>query len=267
MPDGEIVLEISGGVATATINRPDKRNALNASALGELHAAVEAVARDPSARVLVLTGAGDKAFCSGADLGRMFGSDDAPRPEGAVVGAHQARGQLARLFTSLYGLGKPTIAKVRGYALAGGFGLALACDMVVASRDAIFGTPEIEVGLWPYMVTVPMLRSMPSKVALELMMTGRRVPAEEALGLGFVNRVVDPQDLDAVTAEIAEVLAAKSPQAMKLGRTAFYRALSMGTEEALEYLLAMLTVTSSTEDAAEGIAAFMEKRPPSWVGH
>jgi enoyl-CoA hydratase/carnithine racemase len=155
---------------------------------------------------------------------------------------------------------------VRGFALAGGFGLALACDLVIASDDAQFGTPEINVGLWPHMITVPLLRSMPAKQALELMMTGRRVGAEEAGRIGFVTRVVPVDELDASVAELAATLASKSPAIMRLGRDAFYAVWDQSAEEALRLLHPMLTVTAATEDAAEGIAAFAEKREPIWRG-
>jgi enoyl-CoA hydratase/carnithine racemase len=166
----------------------------------------------------------------------------------------------------MWSLGKPIIARVRGYALAGGFGLACACDFVVASNDAQFGTPEINVGLWPYMITVPLLRSMPPKTALDLMMTGRRVDATEAQRLGFVQRVVPVDALDATVDALAADLAAKSPLIMKWGRGSFYRTLEMNADEALDYLQGMLTVTTQTEDAAEGVAAFAEKRAPKWKG-
>ena len=125
--------------------------------------------------------------------------------------AHDGRGMLADLFRDMWDLGKPTIARVRGYALAGGFGLALACDFVVASDDARFGTPEVNVGLWPYMITVPLLRSMPPKRVLELMMTGRRVDAAEAERIGFVTQVVPVDELDGAVDELAATLASKSP--------------------------------------------------------
>src|SRR5438105_1809233 len=144
---------------------------------------------DAAVRVVTLTGAGDKAFCAGADLTGM-------RADAGWAEVHDGRGELARLFRSMWELGKPIVARVRGYALAGGFGLCLACDFVVAADDAQFGTPEIDVGLWPFMITVPLMRSMPPKVALELMMTGRRVSADEAQRIGFVNRVVPVDDLD-----------------------------------------------------------------------
>jgi enoyl-CoA hydratase/carnithine racemase len=150
--------------------------------------------------------------------------------------------------------------------LAGGFGLALSCDMVIAAEDAQFGTPEINVGLWPYMITVPLLRSMPPKKALELMITGRRVDAAEAERIGFVNRVVPVEQLDAAVDEVAASLAAKSPAVMKLGRDSFYAVLDQPAEDALRLLHPLLTITTQTEDAAEGIAAFAEKRSPQWKG-
>ena len=176
------------------------------------------------------------------------------------------RGELAAVFDALWGLGKPTIARVQGFAVAGGFGLALACDMVVASDRARFGAPEINVGLWPYMITVPLVRSMPAKKALELMLTGRVVDAEEADRLGFVTKVVPHAELDAEVTALAATLAAKSPAVTKLGRDAFYAVWDMAAHEALAHLQAMLTLTAQTEDAAEGMAAFLEKRQPNWQG-
>ena len=180
---------------------------------------------------------------------------------------HAARGWLAELFEEMWHLGKPTVARVQGWAMAGGLGLALACDMVVASERARFGAPELDVGLWPYMVTVPMLRSMPPKKALEMMMTSRVVDAEEAGRIGFVNRVVPHDRLDEEIADLAAVLASKPPGVMRLGRESFYAVLDSAATEALPYLHAMLTVTSQTAEAAEGITAFIEKRPPGVEDH
>jgi enoyl-CoA hydratase/carnithine racemase len=180
---------------------------------------------------------------------------------------HDGRGQIAALFQDLWSLGKPTIARIRGFALAGGFGLALACDLVVAAADALFGTPEIDVGLWPYMITVPLCRSMPPKKALELMLTGRRIDAAEAALIGFVNMVVPVAELDSAIADLAASLVAKSPAAMRLGRDSFYRVWDTAAAEALALLHADLTLTTLTEDSKEGIAAFAEKRAPRWTGH
>ncbi len=224
---------------------------------------VAAAKADPAVRVVVLAGSGDQAFCAGADLSGMIPGGAGGTGDG-FSDHHHARGWLAELFGELWHLGKPTVARVQGWAMAGGFGLALACDLVVASERARFGAPEIDVGLWPYMVTVPMLRSMPPKKALELMMTARVVGAEEAERIGFVSRVVPHDRLDAEVAELAAVLAAKPPGVMGLGRESFYAVVDSAATEALPYLHAMLTVTSQTAEAAEGIAAFIEKRPPAW---
>jgi enoyl-CoA hydratase/carnithine racemase len=186
--------------------------------------------------------------------------------EGAGAAAlHEARGELANLFLALWGAGKPTIARVQGYALAGGFGLALACDFVIASERAVFGTPEIDVGLWPFMITVPLLRSMPPKKALELMVTGRRVGVDEAVRIGFVNQVVAQGQLDETVTMFARQLATKPAAVMRLGRDSFYNVLDRSAEEALHLLHPLLSVVNDFEDATEGRAAFVEKRPPSWT--
>ncbi|HXQ76084.1 MAG TPA: enoyl-CoA hydratase-related protein [Acidimicrobiales bacterium] len=263
--DGEVLSDHAGGVARITINRADRRNAMSWGVMTGLRDALSAAKADPDVRVAVLTGAGDEAFCAGADLGAMAGSGHGAADDG-FLDRHQSRGVLAGVFQDLWHLGKPTIARVQGWAMAGGLGLALACDLVVASDRARFGAPEINVGLWPYMITVPLMRSMPPKKALELMLTGRVVAADEAERIGFVTRVVPHEGLDAAVDELAATLASKSPAVMKLGRQAFYGVWDMAAPEALTHLHAMLTLTNQTEDAAEGIAAFLEKRPPQWTG-
>jgi enoyl-CoA hydratase/carnithine racemase len=255
----EILTRVDGAIGTITINRPDQRNSLSTTALRSLRAALAEIRDDATVRVVVLTGAGDRAFCAGADLTGMAAG-------AGYLELHQGRGEFARLFEDLWELGKPTIARVRGFALAGGFGLALACDLLVAAEDAVFGTPEVNVGLWPFMITVPILRSMPPKRALELMMTGRRVGAAEAERIGFVTRVVPVDELDGAVAELAGVLADKSPVALQLGRSSFYRVVDQSAEDALPYLHSLLTIINGTDDAREGLAAFAEKRPPRWTG-
>jgi enoyl-CoA hydratase/carnithine racemase len=257
------VYQVEGAIARITINRPDRRNAMSWDVMRGLRATIGRAGEDPDVRVVVLTGAGEDAFCAGADLGSMSGGDGS---EPGLVSLHEARGELAGVFRALWDLGKPTVARVQGWALAGGFGLALACDLVVASERARFGAPEINVGLWPFMITVPLVRSMPPKQALELMLTGRVVAAHEADRLGFVTRVVPHDDLDRTVSELAAVLADKSPAVMKLGRDAFYAVWDMAAPESLAHLQAMLTLTAQTEDAAEGMAAFLEKRQPQWRG-
>lgn len=256
----EVLFSVDGGVARVTINRPERRNAMSWSVMEGLRSALARAKEDPEVRVLVLSGSGDTAFCAGADLGGMAGGDE------GFLAVHGSRGELASLFHEMWDLGKPTIARVQGWAMAGGFGLALACDMVVASERARFGAPEINVGLWPYMITVPLARSMPPKKALELMLTGRVVDAPEAERLGFVTRVVPHEELDGAVDELAATVASKSPAVTKLGRDAFYAVWDMAAADALTHLHAMLTITAQTEDAAEGIAAFLEKRPPRWRG-
>jgi enoyl-CoA hydratase/carnithine racemase len=259
-PDAEVRYHSAGGVARVTIDRPHRRNAMSWGVVRGLRRAVGRAASDSDVRVMVITGAGDAAFCAGADLGAM-----ADRQPG-FLDTHDARGELAGLFDDMWRMGKPTVARVQGWAMAGGLGLALACDLVVASDRARFGAPEIDVGLWPYMVTVPLVRSMAPKKALELMLTGRVVDAAEAERLGFVTRVVAHEELDRAVDELTATLAAKSPAAMRLGRSAFYAVWDMAAADALPYLHAMLSITAGTEDAAEGMAAFMEKRPPTWTG-
>ena len=255
----DVLYQTRDRVARITINRPHRRNALTWEAIAALRSRLAEAKADPDVRVVVLAGAGDQAFCAGLDLSEMGAG-------GSTFELHQDRGQVAALFEDLWQLGKPTVAAVRGFALAGGFGLALSCDLVVCADNATFGAPEIDVGLWPYMVTVPLVRSMPPKKALELMLTGRRVAALEAERIGFVHQVVPAFELDAAVGELAAILAAKSPAAMKLGRDSFYAVWDMAARDAFALLHPMLTVTSATDDAAEGVAAFGEKRLPRWSG-
>ena len=254
----QVRYEVDGAVARITIDRPERHNAMSFQVMQELGESIELARADDSVRVVVLTGAGERAFCAGADLGGI-GSNAGP------TRMHEARGGPAAIFKALWHVGKPTIARVRGYCLAGGFGLALSCDFVVASEDSTFGAPEIDIGLWPYQITVPLIRSMPPKVALDLMLTGRKVKAAEGERMGFVSRLVPAADLDAAVDELAATLAGKSAVVTRWGRNAFYRAVDMAGEEALDYLHAMLTVATHTDDAAEGLTAFAEKRAPKWT--
>jgi len=254
----QVRYEVDGAVARVTIDRPERHNAMSFQVMSELGEALGAAKADEGVRVVVLTGAGERAFCAGADLGGIGGNAGPTR-------MHEARGGPAALFKALWHLGKPTIARVRGYCLAGGFGLALSCDFVVASEDSTFGAPEIDIGLWPYQITVPLIRSMPPKVALDLMLTGRKVKAVEGERMGFVSRLVRADELDKTVDELAATLAGKSAVVTRWGRNSFYRAVDMAGEEALDYLHAMLTVATHTDDAAEGLTAFAEKRPPKWT--
>lgn len=242
--------------ATITIDDPERRNPLSNAAMDRMADLIEQAAADPQVRVIVITGAGETAFSAGGDLASGFVDDP--------VGDHEARGALGRLLRALTQCGKPTIARVNGHALAGGLGLAAACDITIAVDDATFGTPEIKVGLWPMMITAVLQRVMPRKAALELMMTGRRITADEALRLGLVSRVVGRDDLDNAVDLVVENLASASPTVLRMGRDAFYAVEDLNFDAALDQLHIGLTEVASTEDAAEGVAAFLEKRRPRW---
>jgi enoyl-CoA hydratase/carnithine racemase len=259
MNDDAVLSSTHGSSARLTINRPDGRNALGPDVVEGLLAALARDAADPESRVVVLTGAGDRAFSAGGDLGAI--ARGASR-----VDEHERRGSIGSLLRAVLDHPKPVIARVNGHALAGGFGLALACDLVVAAETAGFGTPEVNVGLWPFMITAVIQRNVPRKLALEMMLTGRRVSADEAARWGLINRVVPAAGLDAAVDDLVEDLASKSPMVLRLGKASFRRAQDMAFDDALEYLQAMLTVELQSEDVVEGISAFVEKRPPIWKG-
>lgn len=254
----DVLYDVSGSTATLTINRPEARNALSNEVIGLLTEHLRRAGEDPAVRVVVLTGAGERAFCAGGDLSQMAGP-------GAEFEAHQGRSGLATVFTTLWNLGKPTIARVQGYALAGGCGLAAACDFLVAADTAVFGVPEVHVGLWPYMITAPLLHSLSPRQVLQLMLTGRRFGAQEAVAMGLATVVVTPEELDGSVADLARELGRAAPQAVALGRTAFYAAVNDGLETRMQMLTAMLTVGLGMPDAREGLAAFAGKRSPHWM--
>lgn len=250
--------EADGGRATITIDDPDRFNPLSNQTMRELTAAVQAAVADDAVRVIVITGAGNRAFSAGGDLSGGF--VDAPLAD------HGDRGALADLFRALRRSGKPVVARVNGHALGGGFGLAAACDIVVAADTATLGTPEIQVGLWPMMITAVLKATVPRRALLELMLTGRRLSAGEARDLGIVNRVVSPDDLDEAVDTVVTDLLGKSPAALALGKQAFYAVADLDFDSALDHLHNGLTAIAMTADAVEGVAAFGEKREPEWRG-
>lgn len=253
----EVRFEVRGPAAWVTIDREERRNALSAGVIAEL---VEGLARargDDEVRVVVLTGAGDRAFCAGGDIGGF--------QEGQAV-ADSAPAAISRILDALWHHPKPVVARVNGRALGGGLGLVLACDLAVAAEDVEVGTPEIDIGLWPHVITAVIQRTLPRKVALDLMLTGRRMPAREAERWGVVNRVVPRDELDAAVERLVEALASKSPHVLRLGKRSFAGAEDLPFGRAIDHLKEALAENLRAEDLAEGVSAFLEKRRPEWRG-
>jgi len=254
-----VLVEVDAGVARVTLNRPEARNALNAPMLRELEAALRRLEEDPGARVVVLRGAGERAFCAGADL---KGVGD----RGTTLQARESFGGLARVLEHMARMRTPVIAQVHGYALAGGCGLAAGSDIVIAADDAVFGLPEIKVGLLPLIVMAPILRAVGRKRGMLMILSGEPVSARKACEIGLVSRVVPGAELDAAVGGLAHTLAGYSPTALGLAKEAAATAPDMEYGAALRYLRELLTLVALSDDAREGIAAFFEKRPPRFTG-
>lgn len=254
-----LLVETRPPAAWITLNRPERQNAISPQMTRELTAALKAADSDPAVRAVVLTGAGDRVFSAGGDLG----SERMPGP----VERHQGHREFADLARALVDLSKPTVARVNGHAMGGGFGIAAGCDVTVAVPEATFGTPEANIGLFPYIIMATLYRTTTQpKRLLEMMLLGQRVPAEEAKALGWVSHVVPRERLDAKVSEVVEGLASKSPAVLALGRRAFYRMREMELDAALEFLAANLSLNMTLEDFREGVLAFMAKRAPKWKG-
>ena len=253
-----LLYEVVGKVGVLTLNRPDARNALSAELMAALFAALDIAATDESV-ALVLTGAGEKAFCAGADLGKAFATDV------GFLAMHQNRAEIAKLFARLQAFGKPIVGAANGAALAGGLGLLLACDLVVAAPHATFGLPEVKRGLMPYMVMAIVQRQLGHKRALELVLTGESITAERAEHIGLINQVL-PGDFRAEAIAYAARIAKFSPAILRMGKHAFYTASDLPFAAAIAYLHSQLSLNTLSEDAAEGIAAFFQKREPVWSG-
>ena len=256
-----IVTETKGKAGTITLSREERRNAISPTMMIELFDALKKYDDDRNISVIVLTGAGGKAFCAGADFSEAMGAT------ASLLDRHEEQRRFAELFKVIKGLRKPLVGRINGHALGGGFGLACACDIVIAADDCQFGTPEINVGLFPYVIMATLLRSASApKRLIEMMLTGERVDAREAQQLGLVNHVVPREQLDAKVDEIARRITSKSPAILRLGRRAFYTMRDMEYEKALEYLASVLAINTMAEDVTEGISAFLEKREPVWKG-
>ncbi len=257
---GTVRYEVAeSGVATIALDHPETRNALSDEVLDDLLAAFAAARDDAAVKCVVLTSTHEKVFSSGGNLAGFAAQEP-------LVLKHFGTHRFPRLFRLIGELGKPSICAANGHVLAGALGLALACDLIVAKESATFGTPEINVGVFPFMIMALIYRNVPRKKTNELLLLGERISAAEALEAGIVNRVVPAEEFDAAVREWALKLAAKSPVLMRLGKDALFRQQDMALADALEFLHAQLTLAFSTEDIQEGVKAFFEKRDPVWTG-
>lgn len=260
----ELQYLVSAGVAHITLNRPERRNPIGPTTVGELLHSLQRAKDDPAVRVVVLTGAG-KVFSAGGDLSQMSGG-------GTPLQAAESENRLAGTYVDLNlmlagrGIGKPTIAKVNGHAMAGGLGLVVACDLAIAADDAQFATPEINVGLWPMMIMSTIFRNVPRKKAMELLLTGDRIDAATAEKLGLITRAVPRERLDAEVQALCDKIVSKSPLVMQMGLDAYHYMQDLDLEPALRHLEGELGRVLGTEDAAEGLMAFLQKRPAQWKG-
>ncbi len=252
----DLAVRRDAGVLHLHIDREAKRNALNGEVLRGM---LQALREPGDARVVLVTSAGERVFCAGADLVQMA-------PDATGLEVHEGRGLLREVVLAMRACPVPVVASVQGLCLAGGVGLVLGCDVVLAADSAAFGLPEVDLGLWPFMVSALLGRHTSPKRAMELMLSGRRVPAAEALDIGLVSRVVPLAELGSETDALVAALAAKPPVAVRLGKRAFAAALESSLEAGLEAMQAQLSLLNTTEDAAEGVGAFLAKRTPQWKG-
>ena len=253
-------LDCRGKAMWITIDRPQKRNALNDEVFAGIEEGLAAAKADPQISAVVLTGAGDKAFCSGADLD--------PDKSAFARGMARERQPGGVVFRSLLEHPKPIIARINGLCLAGGMGLLAVADLAVAARDARFGLPEVKVGVFPMMVAALLVHRLGirDRDLMELSLLAEPIDADAAQRMGLLNFVVERGELDLNVERMVEQLALKSPTAIRLGKYSVRQMRSMAAEQALAYAETQIRLLGMTEDAREGIAAFAEKRSPKWTG-
>lgn len=253
-----LLVEKRDHVLRLALNRPERRNALNDDLILRITDIFATASDDPDLRAILLTGAGDKAFCSGADLS----------PQAATFGFDYAQpvSNYANMLRAARKTMLPVIGRINGFCLAGGMGLLAVCDMAVAASSAKFGLPEVKVGLFPMQVAALMQPLLPSRKFAEMCYTGEMLTAEEALGCGLVNYVVPPEELDAKTDWLLDRVTSKSPSAIRRGKYALAATAGMTFEQAIAHMEAQAGLMPLTEDAREGMAAFAEKRAPKWTG-
>lgn len=253
--DTDLLVERRGAVLWLTINREARRNAISAALIAEMHGEFLRARADPSLRAIVLTGAGDKAFCAGADLNR---GTEAFRDEGETTTDF---GRMARTVRTLE---VPLIARVNGACVAGGMGLMGMCDLAVASDTARFGLPEVKVGVFPMQVLIYLRAILGIRMVSELCLTGELIDARRALEIGLVNKVVSPGDLDGAVETLLRAVCTASPAAVRAGKRAMAAMQDMTFDQAVPFAEAQINLVSRSAEAAEGISAFNERRPPSW---
>jgi enoyl-CoA hydratase/carnithine racemase len=246
------------GVVWLTLNRPTARNALSVALMSDLQAALIAVAKDPSARVVVIAGAGP-GFCAGHDLREIRANPGKQYYEAVFA-------QCSRLMTSIVRLPKPVIARVHGVATAAGCQLVASCDLAVASDDARFATPGVNIGLFCSTPMVALSRAVGRKQVMEMLLTGELIGAEQARQWGLINRVVPAAKLDEAVTALARDIAAKSPFTLAIGKEAFYRQAELGLDAAYAFASEVMTRNMMARDAVEGVDAFLQKRAPIWEG-
>jgi enoyl-CoA hydratase/carnithine racemase len=251
------MIDIKDQVARLSLNRPQRRNALSRQLLEELEVALGWIAEDDAVRVVVLAAEGT-VFCAGHDLGEMTGC-----PEASY---HDLFALCTRVMLGLRRLPQPVLARVQGVATAAGCQLVAACDLVVAAEQATFATPGVKIGLFCTTPMVPLVRAVPAKPALEMLLTGKPITARRALELGLVNRVVPPSELDAAIQEYVDAILASSPLTIRLGKAAFYDLLSLNESAAYEQAVQIMTANALRHDAQEGMDAFLKKRQAVWTG-